>query len=516
MRIRTKISFGYQIVLVLMIVLTLYLLYNVQSMLSLNRRLTEFNFAAKQNGRELAQTLQDLHSLDVKFFVTGEAALVREMQATRNDLRAPLSRLEETTTTETEKKHLVEFRELLGVYESGFSDPVYQADGLSREQLVEAENRMLASKESQVQRLSLLLSRMRDAADDNIEQQIAAATRQARLTLTVSLVVSLLALAAAAVFTSTITYRISKRLRRLQDGMKSISAGNLDASIQIRSGDELQDLAAGFNRMSERLKELDELKRDLVAHVSHELKSPIASIMESSNLMLEQLPGPINANQRKLLEITKEKSGRLLHMVNDILDLSRIDSGVMEYDLEPADLASLVQRDVEGIQPLAQERDIEIHSNVEASDMTVLVDKNRISQAFHNLLSNAIKFTPEGGKIEVSLRKVARLGDEIPERVAAAAETRSGAGVHFSVKDSGVGIDADELSRVFEKFYQARAGRRVSTKGTGLGLSITRSIVDAHRGAIWIDSEPGRGSVFHIALPAGAGEGKEVRTVSLR
>jgi two-component system, NtrC family, sensor histidine kinase KinB len=224
---------------------------------------------------------------------------------------------------------------------------------------------------------------------------------------------------------------------------------------------------------------VDQLKSDMVSTVSHELKTPLTSVQMAIHLLLEEAVGPLNSKQIELLLAARQDSGRLLAMVNDLLDLTRIEQGRVRLDLRRSDVADLVleakSRFAGRAEDLAISLEIELASGLPA----VLADRDRVDHVFDNLIGNALDHTPRGGRVRLSV------------------EGMNGF-IQFSVSDSGEGIPPEHLPRIFEKFYRVPGSRR---GGAGLGLAIAREIVSAHGGQIEVTSRVGQGTTFRFTLP---------------
>jgi signal transduction histidine kinase len=259
--------------------------------------------------------------------------------------------------------------------------------------------------------------------------------------------------------------------------------------------------------MARQLGELDELKRGFVSHVSHELKSPLASLLASNDLLLSESIGTLNDKQKRLLTINREKSDMLSRRINDLLDVSRIEAGAMEYRMEPSDVSSIIKAAIESASPLLREKNLSIVSELNSEHFEATLDSRRITQVVENLLSNAIKFSRENTSIRVTSRQTS--GQELKlvfetwngNNPALSSSDPQSNYLVVSVEDEGIGIPPDETRKIFEKFYQADHGKKASRTGTGLGLAICQSIIEAHDGVIWVESELEKGSRFHFALP---------------
>ncbi len=281
---------------------------------------------------------------------------------------------------------------------------------------------------------------------------------------------------------------VSKPLKELAQELRYVGKGEFRRSVDVRAPREVGELAHAFNWMAERLAELDEMKADFIAHVSHELRTPLTAIQEGTALLLEEIPGPVAASQREVLEVVRSHSERLFHSISSVLDLSKMGAGMMEYVRVPTDLAPVIDRSVETVRLIAQKKQVHLETTYASALPLLSLDEGRIQQVLDNLLGNAVKFTPEGGAISVSATLA---GDG----------NGQGRGVEVRVSDSGVGIPAEEVERIFERFYQSPSHRGESARGTGLGLAIARHVVEAHDGRIWAENREGRGSTFIFILP---------------
>ncbi len=236
-----------------------------------------------------------------------------------------------------------------------------------------------------------------------------------------------------------------------------------------------------MEREMEKLRELDRLKSDFVSHVSHELRTPLTAIKGSIDNMLDGLTGDLGDKQTRYLQRMKNNTDHLVRLINDLLDLSRIEAGQISLHPGPVALPRLLVEVCDSLRPLAAAKRIDLC--VEAPpELAITADRDRLVQIFMNLAGNALKFTPAGGRVSVRAEPAGDL-------------------VRIAVADNGVGIDPVAKDRIFERFYQAGSGTDDPVEGTGLGLSITKSLVELHGGAIGVESAPGAGSTFTVTLP---------------
>lgn len=308
---------------------------------------------------------------------------------------------------------------------------------------------------------------------------LAAAADQAR---EVSGLIAIACLLAIVLMSLFITKSISRPIELLKNKTREIAQGNFEGKLLVRSPPEIAELAAAIDSMCEKLHELDGLKADFFAYMSHELRTPLTAIKEGTGLLLDGVGGDTTEKQRKLLGILAEESNRLINVVSSLLDLSKMEAGMMVYDFEVTHVDPLIRRAVAEITPLVEAKRIRLESEVEAMLAPVRIDPERILQVLRNLLGNAVKFTPNGGMVRI------------------AAKPADGK-LAISVKDSGPGIAAESLTSIFEKFNQGSRQSPYTRQGTGLGLAIAKTIITTHGGKIWAESELGKGSTFVFVLP---------------
>jgi signal transduction histidine kinase len=279
-------------------------------------------------------------------------------------------------------------------------------------------------------------------------------------------------------------------IQRIETRLAGIASGDFSAHVDVANRDELGTLAANVNQMNDELSRLyGELettsrhKSEFLANMSHELRTPLNAILGFTQVLRAQMYGPVNAKQAEYLDDMLQSGQHLLSLINDVLDLSRVEAGQVELEITPFSLREALESGV----VMVRERAVQGGVNVElAADPRVDVvegDERRIRQVIFNLLANAVKFTPSGGAVDVT---AARADGEI----------------RISVADTGPGIAPEDRERIFEKFQQGEAAVE-QREGTGLGLALSKRLVELHGGRIWVDSEVGKGSTFVFTLPAG-------------
>jgi signal transduction histidine kinase len=238
-----------------------------------------------------------------------------------------------------------------------------------------------------------------------------------------------------------------------------------------------------FNEIQEKSRLLEVANRhksEFLANMSHELRTPLNAIIGFSEVLLQKIFGQVNEKQAEYLEDVLSSGKHLLTLINDILDLSKIEAGRMELELSEFGLGPALENGLTIVRERAARHGISLAAVVPRDLPRIEADERKVKQILYNLLSNAVKFTPDGGRVEVRAR--AENGD-----------------VRIDVRDTGIGIAPDDQARVFEEFRQV--GRERSREGTGLGLTLTKRFVELHGGRIWFESTPGKGSTFSFTLP---------------
>jgi signal transduction histidine kinase len=269
-------------------------------------------------------------------------------------------------------------------------------------------------------------------------------------------------------------------LRRVSGSLSNVAAQLSLALERERLLETERETAEALARRNEELRELDRMKDVFVSSVSHELRTPLTSMIGYLELLREGEAGELGEEQQHFLEIVERNSHRLNDLIDDILFMSRLDSGRFRLERASVDLDHLVADRVESIQPAARQKAVDVQVRTDDTAPHLWADPARLTQVLDNLLSNAVKFTPEGGKVFVTV-------------------SGSNGTAHLEVRDTGVGIPEDEAARLFERFFRASTAQNV--KGTGLGLSIVKAIVEAHGGRISVQSRVAVGTSVAVDLP---------------
>ena len=288
----------------------------------------------------------------------------------------------------------------------------------------------------------------------------------------------------------------SNRLGAIIDFTRSLTRGNFHARLENAGRGELGMLSANLNETSEKLQfmmerlesehaeleKVEQVRKDFVINVSHELRTPLASIQGYTETLLD---GAINepANATKFLNIIRQNTERLTRLTADLLVLSRIELGQQQFKFTMCPVNRLLNENIDSMLPLAQRKHILLNLELAPGEAEVFADAEAVHQILTNLMENAIKYTPDGGEVTVGARTV-------------------GENVEFFVRDSGLGIPPEDLSRLFERFYRVDKARSKALGGTGLGLAIVKHLTRVHGGDVRVESKVDKGSTFYFTLPS--------------
>ncbi len=293
------------------------------------------------------------------------------------------------------------------------------------------------------------------------------------------LLAGLVAVVAAGVASFLISQRIVKPIAALGRASQRIAGGHYEERLIATEDDELGDLTHSFNAMAGALAETEAMRQQLIADVSHELKTPLSSIKG----YMEGLQDGVIAPTEETFQLVHDEAERLQRLVHDLQELSRAEADQIPLHLGVHDAAELAASAAEWLRPQFADHGIALAVSLPEGALRVRADFDRARQVLLNLLGNALQYTPEGGQVTLTVTA---------ERDAA----------RFSVADTGVGLAGEDLQRVFQRFYRVDKSRARASGGSGIGLTIARHLAEAHGGRLWAESAgPGRGSTFHFTLP---------------
>jgi signal transduction histidine kinase len=477
MRLASKLFLTSLLVIVVLAGVGVLSLRAVGRLVSVNREIATQSLPALRLTVTARDAMLALGRLETRFLVLQDpqyAALWRE-QAER--AAEDLARLRDLMATKQEARRLETATTDFEHYRALVAEEhaLLQRKQRSRAlRIAETEARVVA------ERVEASLDELAAATYARVESAQAEAARLERRTWIGVAIALGAAVFLATMSTALVAVRITRSLDKLSAATAAVAAGAVHDPLPVSRRDEIGALARSFNTMASHLRQLDDDKQQLFASISHELRSPLTSVREAAHLLREEVPGPLNAKQVRLVEIVGRSCDRLLGLVNRLLEVARLRAGMLPLDRRHIDLDRVVGRAVEELRPQADEAGVVLARHTTGDDFHVVGDEERLVQVVVNLVANAVRFTPKDGRVTVVLR------DAGPE-------------VELAVEDTGVGIPASALPHVFDSYRQAHRGRG----GTGLGLTIVRGVVHAHDGRVSAESEEGRGSRFTVTLPRG-------------
>lgn len=475
MKLASKIFLASALVMLVLVAVGIWSVRAVGHLAAVNREIATRAVPAVTRAAVAYDAIRALVRLEARFLVLGDsryAALWDEQLARAREEFDELPRL---VTTREERLRLDQAQDAFARYEASVRETrTLLAAGQRERALRRSETESRAHAEAAQAALEALMTATHAAGR---RAQADAARLEARTWTTVFVALGS-GCALALVVTALTAHRLTRRLRQLAEATAAVAAGRFRDPVPETGGDELAGLARAFNAMAADLRQLDRLKETFLATVSHELRSPLTSVREAAHLLREEVAGPLSPKQARLVGIIETSSERLLRLVNQILDLSRLKAGRLPMAWRPLDLARVVDRAVEEMRPQATEAGVTLTVERAGHRFDMLGDEDKLVQVVVNLVANGIRFTAAGGRV------TARVVD-------------AGRELEVQVEDTGAGIPAAALPRIFEMYEQAHAERG----GTGLGLAIVRGFVEAHGGHVSVESQEGKGTRFTIVLP---------------
>ncbi len=467
-----KIFAGYIVIISLTAFIGIYSVVNLYSLSGLLNSIVEADISLVRMSSNLLDILIIQYGNDKKFSVLKERDFLRLFE--EGDLRFNQI-LNDIRRIDTERRQSVNLKEIEALH-ANYSELFHRKS----EHLLKGKTPWDDNNESEnlfndiSSKIKSMITGYETSLIDKMKQSDEM-TEKAKKTITLIFIYTIVL---SLIITAVITYGIRVPLKRLRHATSLLSDGDFDHRIEISSRDEIGDLTSAFNIMSRKLKEIDQMKADFISYASHELRTPITSLKEAVALMLDRVAGDLTEKQRELITIIDEDCNRLLKLINDLLDLSKLESGLLPINIQDSKIEEAIERTLYETRPIAESKGVSIKTDFGNNIPKIPMDGFRIQQVLTNLLSNAIKFTDSGGRIGIMLYK--------EENV-----------LIVKISDTGEGIPQDALGRIFDKFHQLGDKKT----GTGLGLPIAKHIIESHGGRIWAESEQGKGSIFYFSLP---------------
>ncbi|MDP2479962.1 MAG: HAMP domain-containing sensor histidine kinase [Candidatus Palauibacterales bacterium] len=503
MKVSTKLIAGFGLLIGLLVLVMVYHVSTLRESVRTSRQLSSMVTRVTVSSTEQLQRLDQMQESASKYAVTGDTGYSAAFARARADYGDALAGLDSLPLTGGERQAV---DRLTTLWRHRFP-PERTLEGMINGLAAPEADAVLGWLDASLGDLRRRTRALTEASQAAMQERVQATTEAARNAERVSGAAVGVALLLSVLLAGFIVRSITESLRRLKEGTRAVAEGDFAYRLDLDQEDEFADLAGDFNVMTRRLGELDRAKRGFLSQVSHDLKTPLASMQETTQLLLARLPGELNEKQVRFLELNRRSGARLSAMISRLLDLSRLEEGALEYDFRTGDLASLIRFVTDDFDVRLEERSIRIDTDLPADGMPIRCDGDRIVEVIENLLDNAVKYAPAGSRIGVRLTRV----EEAPPGAPPVEPHQEGEGVPaarsalalLTVSDEGPGIPEEEKSRVFERFHRAPNARSHDGSGVGLGLALCREIVGAHRGAIWVEDREPRGSVFCVLLPLG-------------
>jgi signal transduction histidine kinase len=475
MRLASKIFLTSSLVIIVLVAVGALSLRAVGRLVSVNREIVTHSVPALRLGSSVRDAMPSLMRMETRAIVLRDARFAALWDEAADRAEQDLERIRAVLTTERERIRWEDVGRAFAAYREVVDrerELLDRRDHAGALRMAENEGRAAA------ERVEATLEELMRATEQAVSAKQAEAARLEGRTWTGVLVALGAALGLALLGTAFIAWRMTRSLRQLSEATAAVAAGVFREPINVSDRDEVGELARSFNAMATELRQMDRMKEEFFATISHELRSPLTSVREAAHLLAEEVPGPLTPKQQRLVEITAASSDRLLGLVNRILDLARLRAGLLPLEQKPVDLDRVVTRGVDELRPQAEEAGVTLERERIGENFGFTGDEERLVQVVVNLLANSIRFTPRGGTVR------ARLVD-------------AGSEIEIQVEDTGIGIPAAVLPRIFEPYRQAHRQRG----GTGLGLAIVRGIVQGHGGRVTVESREGKGSRFTVLLP---------------
>ncbi|NUO10305.1 MAG: HAMP domain-containing protein [Candidatus Brocadia sp.] len=492
-----RILFGYLAIALFMLAMSFYLIFRLSYLNKVTESVMRADIPFIENGEKLMDSLLEQVRNEKKYLITNDNAFLDLFDKKKREFLDRLKFLEESVTDREKETFVNQIKELHKKYLSMVSKGIIL---VGNEEIIPHDTRYEDEKKKTLDQLTESINRLILATQTELIKKVELFQIIGYKSTKISLIIILFAVLFGAIFAYVFTRSICLPIKILKEATERIAQGDLDYRIEVTSRDEIGALGTAFNQMCKKLKEMDQMKTEFVSNISHNLKTPLTAIREANDLLLEKIAGPINKSQMKLLAITKEETLRLTMLINDLLDISRIEAGLMRYNFQYSNIQDIIRKSADEIRFLAESKNIHLRW-VKADFMPqILLDRDKIAQVMDNLLSNAIKFTPSGGMIKIRVSEVE--SQNTPHFFAGQNRLNNvHSFIRVSISDTGIGIPVECHRKIFDKFQQVNNKEKGGIKGTGLGLSIAKHIILDHGGDIWVENNKGKGSTFHFTLP---------------
>ena len=474
----SRLMIGYIAIFILMMGVAAYTILKLHYFNKEMRHILKVDTLLLEYEERLTESLLSQMRYEKKFFITQDDALFGQFLSAKEEFEGYLGKLDSLADTTPKKDLIKRIKKDFEQYHLLISEKVKRVK--TKQHTVDRQYE--EEKDQKVNAIIEELEHLEAYSHEGIRQKMKTLEETGQSTRKLTIILSTIAVLLFIAISFFTTRSITRPLSLVMGKTNEISGGVFQCDLNISSPPEMSEVARAFNSMCDKLKVVDKMKSDFLSMMSHELRTPLTSIKEGTALLREEVAGPITEKQKRLLTIITEESNRLIDQVNSLLDVSKMESGMMTFHFEQRSLIPLIEMVILEIGPIVEAKKISLEAKINGPLPEIPIDREKILQALRNLIGNAVKFTPEEGQVIVTARSIDRE-------------------VEISVTDTGPGIPRASLTTIFDKFQQIAPAGSTQERGTGLGLAIAKYIITYHGGKIWAESELGRGSTFTFVLP---------------
>ncbi len=494
-----RMVFGYVIIALFMSAMSFYLFLRLNHINKVVDSIVNIDIPSIKNGEKLVDNLLEQIRNEKKYLITKDRAFLNLFDKKKIDFFDRLQSLKKSTPNNKEKKVVInQIKEFYNKYIAMASKEFIL---LGYDKIIPPDIHYEDKKKRTLDRLTQSINKLILTQRATLIQKIELFQKTTHKSTRIFFAIISFAILCGVIFSCFFTYSICSPIKILKNATEHIAHGDLDYRVVVKSHDEIGTLGTAFNQMCNKLKEIDQMKSEFISNISHNLKTPLTAIREANELMLDKIAGQISKPQMKLLNIIKENTLRLIMMINDLLDISRFEAGLMRYNFQYANIQDVIHKSIDEIRFLAESKNIYIQWRNGVSIPEILLDRDKISQVLDNIFSNAIKFTPSGGTIMVKAHEIETVNiSRVFKEQNRLQNVRSF--IQISISDTGVGIPVEYHKKIFDKFQQVVNKGKGGIKGTGLGLFIAKHVILDHGGDIWVENNEGNGCTFHFTLPS--------------
>jgi len=472
-----RLTVGFLAIILVMAAVSTFALYQIRQIIEQSTALVSHHYPAIDAAQWLLSSVYAQERSDREYLAVGDPVFLKRFREESDEYRRIIASLKDQDVSQESRESLIEAEALQDQYHVLFNRHAKLKASASRERMAEYDSR----RKALIGQITTALQSSLDIHERLVAGALKDSVRRSQQTeqLTTYFVIAAVILGVG--FAGVATYSILSPLRRLQEHIRTIGQGEFGGAINVPVPSDLYDLVESVRSMATKLQVLDDMKAEFLSHMTHELRSPMTAIHAGTQLLLEEIPGPLADTQRTTLQIMEQSSREVIDMISGLLDLAKFESGMMEYQFSAVDPMRHIHTAIQKVHLFAERERIRIMVNAPPEPVHVRADETRIQQVLDNLLSNALKFSSAGALICLKLEP------DIKNKT-----------LQISVSDTGRGIAPDSLPHIFENFY---GGTATKVPGSGIGLALAKKVVEGHGGRIWAESELGKGTTMSFLLP---------------